>query len=83
MMWLVFGALYGTFFALTDIWEEHLESYFGRLAFSAIGRLGVSAPAIGGFVVVAQMISAYGECKRPIIESVEIVYLRLLIIRHD
>ena len=64
MMWLVFGALYGTFFALTDIWEEHLESYFGRLAFSAIGRLGVSAPAIGGFVVVAQMISAYGECKR-------------------
>ena len=49
MSWLAFGWCIGLFFEL-DVSYELLTSAF------------FSAPAIGGFVVVAQMLTSYGRC---------------------
>ena len=68
MMWLVFGIFYGPSF---ELWSsqpvfEYWVRERGPMGSSAdlfvdVGLLGVSA--IGGFVVVGQMLKAYGSCR--------------------
>ena len=68
MMWLVFGIIFGPYFEAVLSWQRLVEVFigqsgplkeFGNLIMSW-GCLGV--PAIGGFVVVGQMLKAYGSC---------------------
>jgi hypothetical protein len=61
MIWLVFGCVLGPFAELHRFvpWVDEDRNDFWlplMIAFS------YGAPAIGGYVVVAQMISEYGEC---------------------
>jgi hypothetical protein len=54
MTWLIFGIALGPVYVLLK-WVERKEDF---------GWLIYGAPAIGGFVVVAQMLNAYGRCIR-------------------
>ena len=67
MMWLVYGVMVGPVFEVLS-WQDRMKElveefeplkYFTNLIVWA-GFFGV--PAIGGFVVVGQMLKAYGSC---------------------
>lgn len=68
MMWLVFGIFFGPLFEVSYYWHGVTEnSERERDALDALASeiifLGlVGCPAIGGFVVVGQMMKAYGTC---------------------
>ena len=60
MIWLAFGIFYGllisTVASIAEILLDDLP-YYGALLL-----IPISAPAIGGFVVVAQILMEYGSC---------------------
>ena len=70
MTWLAIGILYGSLTANIDLmitsWAASRRAWAG--AGAAFGRLTLvlsyCAPAIGGFVVVGQMLMSYGHCIR-------------------
>ena len=66
MMWLVMGSFYGPLFDVffaRDHSFQHLSSFMQLCCPSWIFPVGFGAiPAIGGFVVVAQMLRSYGTC---------------------
>ncbi|MCJ1401530.1 hypothetical protein MMC11_004745 [Xylographa trunciseda] len=68
MIWLVFGVVIGPITTMADFAGSHLRTGNGDLANSfvlvcAIGfAILYAPPAIGGFVVVAEMIKQYGTC---------------------
>ncbi|KAG9232593.1 hypothetical protein BJ875DRAFT_544395 [Amylocarpus encephaloides] len=66
MTWLGFGSL-GSFFQTINIFkvtERPIRGYLGlRDKFSIrLAVISYAAPAIGGFVVVGQMVKSYGTC---------------------
>jgi hypothetical protein len=75
MAWLGVGLLLGPWIALMGLNEvdegdeeqqeqqENVDS-LGFLFGCTVGILVYAAPAIGGFVVVSQMLIAYGNCIR-------------------
>ena len=58
MVWFEFGAGIGPFIFSTLSMSGTYQKWFYKIVFL------YSVPAIGGFVVVAHMIAAYGNCKR-------------------
>lgn len=62
MTWLASGIYYGTtepIFDIVNSWElRYWNLIIGRLGLFFIG----CAPAIGGLVVVGQMLMSYGHC---------------------
>jgi hypothetical protein len=60
MCWLAFGVFVGYSDAEASIGEDPNEYNYGRMVWILV----YCAPAIGGFVVVGQMISHYGVCTR-------------------
>ena len=56
MTWLAFGIALGPCYALGKLWDVDNDADIGFLIYGA--------PAIGGFVVVGQMLNAYGRCIR-------------------
>jgi hypothetical protein len=63
MTWLVFGAVFGPIIE----WRRGELMSYGKSTWSAqLSTIGIAtfyaAPAIGGFVVVGQMIMSYGTC---------------------
>jgi len=68
MIWLVFGCIFGiytktfmgySFYGISTRGGAHVH----LVRFSPIlAHLTYAAPAIGGLVVVGQMITAYGNC---------------------
>jgi hypothetical protein len=61
MSWLAFGIFAGFSEAIGNSMEDDYSEHFGMLI---VMCSSYSAPAIGGFVVVGQMISRYGVCYR-------------------
>ncbi|KAI4160781.1 MAG: hypothetical protein LQ342_005494 [Letrouitia transgressa] len=72
MSWLVLGIFYGPVIEITTTqrWSMELEKdpaiqeSLGFILSSLVIVLFLAAPAIGGFVVVGQMLKDYGSCTR-------------------
>lgn len=70
MMWLVFGFFMGFYIAVIPSLDEprdtnraaKMSDIHERAVPTALVALVTMAPAVGGFVVVAQMLRAYGVC---------------------
>jgi predicted membrane protein len=62
MTWLASGIVLGPFYAVAK--KAQRMGVRTRTISLEIGLLFYSAPAIGGFVVVAQMLNVYGRCVR-------------------
>ena len=70
MMWLVFGFLLGFYIAVLPSMDvpndrskaANLKDIRERLGATTVIASAFAAPAVGGFVVVAQMLEAYGSC---------------------
>jgi predicted benzoate:H+ symporter BenE len=65
MTWMVFGGLFGP---IIEWRRDELMNYGSSTGAAQLSTIGFSAffavPAIGGFVVVGQMLIQYGACLR-------------------
>ena len=62
MTWLAVGIFYGTMEPIFDVVDSWVSGYHVSVIGRLIMLLSYSAPAIGGFVVVGQMLMSYGHC---------------------
>ena len=77
MTWLIFGMVYGvgqktsysiphrtTTLRIMSTQYKYKNLFLAFYVIATFGFLPLAAPAIGGFVVVGQMLNAYGDCKQ-------------------